>query len=42
MLSDDHEAVTRVLAERGSELRLRNIAVRHAEVLHAAVYLQDK
>jgi hypothetical protein len=39
MLSDDHEAVTRALAERGSQLRLRNIAVRHAEVLHAAVFL---
>ena len=42
MLSDDDEAVARALAERGSQLRLPNIAVRHAEVLHAAVFLQDK
>jgi hypothetical protein len=42
VLGDDHEPVTRALAERGSEPGLRNVAVRNAEVLHAAVFLQDK
>jgi hypothetical protein len=41
MLGDDHETVTRALAQRGSELGLRNIPVRHGEALDSAVVLQD-